>query len=118
MMTVPAQIFCEPRAAFTAAARSMPGVWAVLLSSRSLLMTLTPSMRQSRFGVSIASTPCAPGSPGKRLDQHVPVDQSIVELFDPDSLIETVREFFAVHHEDHTHAVGGYAGVAVHGAVG
>src|SRR4029077_19366328 len=48
MITVPAQIFCEPRAAFTAAARSMPGVCGVLLSSRSLLMTLTPSSRQSR----------------------------------------------------------------------
>src|ERR1700693_5338333 len=48
MITVPAQIFCEPRAEFTAAARSMPGVCGVLLSSRSLLMTLTPSVRQSR----------------------------------------------------------------------
>src|SRR5580704_4527912 len=60
MITVPAQIFCEPRAAFTAAARSMPGVCGVLLSSRSLLMTLTPSVRQSRtweFGMMISSNP-------------------------------------------------------------
>src|SRR5258705_12433496 len=49
MITVPAHSFCEPtRAKFTAAARSMPGVWGVLLSSRSLLMTRTPSLRQSR----------------------------------------------------------------------
>src|ERR1700722_7894100 len=48
MITVPAQSFCEPtRAKFTAAARSMPGVCGVFLSSRSLLMTRTPSLRQS-----------------------------------------------------------------------
>jgi Ca2+:H+ antiporter len=46
---VPAHNFCEPtRAKFTAAARSIPGVCGVLLSSRSLLMTRTPSLRQSR----------------------------------------------------------------------
>src|SRR5471030_2493120 len=49
MTTVPAQIFCAPRAELIAAARSIPGVCAVLLSRRSLLMTLTPSTRQSGF---------------------------------------------------------------------
>src|SRR6204780_5580281 len=49
MITVPAHSFCEPtRAKFTAAARSIPGVCGVLLSRRSLLMTRTPSARQSR----------------------------------------------------------------------
>src|ERR1700686_3704986 len=59
MITVPAQIFRERRAALTAAARSMPGVCGVLLSSRSLLMTLTPSTRQSRFWESAMAAPRA-----------------------------------------------------------
>src|SRR3984893_14278648 len=50
MITVPAHSFCDPtRAKFIAAARSMPGVCGVLLSRRSLLMTRTPSVRQSCF---------------------------------------------------------------------
>jgi hypothetical protein len=45
---VPAQIFCAPtRAALIAAARFMPGVCAVLLSSWSPLITRTPFSRQS-----------------------------------------------------------------------
>src|ERR1700736_4302344 len=48
MITVPAHSFCDPtRAQFIAAARNIPGVCAVLLSRRSLLMTRTPSLRQS-----------------------------------------------------------------------
>src|SRR5271165_1599843 len=51
MSTVPAHNFCEPtREKFTAAARSIPGVCAVLLSRVLLLMTRTPSVRQSMFG--------------------------------------------------------------------
>jgi hypothetical protein len=50
MITVPAHNFCEPtRLKFTAAARSMPGVCGVLVSNRSLLITRTPSVRQSGF---------------------------------------------------------------------
>src|ERR1700690_2460028 len=48
MRTVPAYNFFDPtRRKSIAAARSMPGVWAVLVSSRSLPMTRTPSVRQS-----------------------------------------------------------------------
>src|SRR5271165_5095411 len=51
MSTVPAHSFCEPtRGKFTAAARSIPGVCAVLLSRVLLRMTRTPWVRQSRFG--------------------------------------------------------------------
>src|SRR5271165_2431545 len=117
MITVPAQSFCEPRAAFTAAARSMPGVCGVLPSSRSLLMTLTPSVRQSRIDF-IASPPAgAPVSTRQRLDQHVPVGQPVIELLDADPLVQTVRKLFAVHDEHRAHAVGRYPGVAVHRTV-
>src|SRR5271163_4299935 len=48
MLTVPAQIFCAPtRAALIAAARFIPGVWAVFGSSWFALMTRTPLWRQS-----------------------------------------------------------------------
>src|SRR5450755_3919602 len=74
MMTVPAHNFCEPtRAKFTAAARSMPGVCGVLLSSRSLLMTRTPSSRQSRsdfnnFPQEVISDPWQYGAKDNRFD--------------------------------------------------
>src|SRR5439155_23546413 len=48
MWTVPAQIFCAPtRAKLIAAARFMPGVCGVLVSSWSPGMTLTPWVFQS-----------------------------------------------------------------------
>src|SRR5947199_6601165 len=48
MWTVPAQIFCAPtRAKLIAAARFMPGVCGVLVSSWSPGMTLTPCVFQS-----------------------------------------------------------------------
>src|ERR1700730_11583706 len=120
MITVPAQIFCAPRAEFTAAARSMPGVCGVLLSSLSLLMTLTPSTRQSRFRESVmpGSRARRPHSTGKRFDQYLPVGQTLVELSDANSFIQTVREVFAVQFETPAHAISGYPGVPIHGAVG
>src|ERR1700733_5302005 len=50
MLTVPAQIFCAlTRALLIAAARFIPGVWAVLVSRESLGITLTPWAFQSTF---------------------------------------------------------------------
>src|SRR5713226_5761914 len=56
MWTVPAQIFCAPtRAKLIAAARFMPGVCGVLVSSWSPEMTLTPLVFQSMPPVSCCS---------------------------------------------------------------
>src|SRR6266478_3162654 len=56
MWTVPAQIFCAPtRAKLIAAARFMPGVCGVLVSSWSPGMTLTPLVFQSMPPVSCCS---------------------------------------------------------------
>src|SRR5216683_4773278 len=56
MWSVPAQIFCAPtRAKLIAAARFMPGVCGVLVSSWSPGMTLTPLVFQSMPPVSCCS---------------------------------------------------------------
>src|SRR5437879_1541701 len=56
MWTVPAQIFCAPtRAKLIAAARFIPGVCGVLVSSWSPGMTLTPLVFQSMPPVSCCS---------------------------------------------------------------
>src|SRR4029078_7693971 len=56
MCTVPAQIFCAPtRAKLIAAARFMPGVCGVLVSSWSPGMTLTPCSFQSTCACSLIS---------------------------------------------------------------
>jgi hypothetical protein len=67
MTTVPAHNFCEPtREKFTAAARSIPGVCAVLLSSVLLLMTCTPVVRQSSFGFNYFSREAINGPAAER----------------------------------------------------
>src|ERR1700728_968186 len=65
MSTVPAHNFLDPtRWKSMAAARNIPGVCAVFVSSRSLLMTRTPSMRQSGGTLSIDSPALERISPG------------------------------------------------------
>jgi hypothetical protein len=55
MVTVPAQSFRAPtRSPLIAAARCMPGVWAVLVSSASPGTTRTPPVRQSGAGSPLA----------------------------------------------------------------
>src|SRR5271165_1736291 len=57
MCTVPAQIFCAPtRAKLIAAARFMPGVWAVLASSESAGITRTPECFQPSAGAAKSSS--------------------------------------------------------------
>src|SRR6185437_16562798 len=67
IVTVPAQSFCAPaRAWVMAAARFMPGVCAVLVSSSLPFTTRTPSCRQSVFLVIASSIASAEASASSR----------------------------------------------------
>src|SRR6478672_409249 len=58
MVTVPAHSFCAPtRAKLIAAARFMPGVWAVLVSREPAGITRTPSCFQSVMTADLGAPP-------------------------------------------------------------
>src|SRR5450432_4735157 len=101
MITVPAHSFCEPtRAKFTAAARNMPGVWGVLLSSRSLLMTRTPSLRQSRsdFNLSLQEVITGAHSCATR-----PQNNRIHELYHPNYAARPIGRAALLDHSRAAH---------------
>src|ERR1700744_1520324 len=82
MSTVPAHSFLDPtRRKSMAAARSIPGVCAVFVSRRSLLMTRTPSLRQSGGTPAIASPVLERISAGN--DERGRIEADVRRALDP-----------------------------------